>query len=85
VNRVDAVRPVQEVRRGFARATNAGKFDDFVRFDAKLVRGIDDAHRNRVVSATWAECARQAFVVGFLEASFVQFRFDSSSHFTCLL
>src|SRR5262249_50678887 len=63
VDRVEAVRIPQEVRRRLAGAPDARQLDDVSRMDAHLEERVDDALGNRVMAAARTE-RRLAAAIG---------------------
>src|SRR5262249_33148811 len=73
VDRVEAVRAAEEVRRALARAADARQLDHLLRIDAHLVKRVDDALADRVVAAARAQRRLAAFVDLRLEADAIDF------------
>src|SRR5665213_561645 len=73
MNRVETVRFPQEIRRRFARATDARKLGHFVRVNARLIKSGDNMAGDAVMSAAHAEGAFAAEIVGFAHAEAIGF------------
>ncbi len=63
MDRVEAVRRAQKVRRALARTADPGQLDDVPRIDTHLVERLDDALGDGVVAAAGAE-RRLAAAIG---------------------
>src|SRR5262249_40914030 len=71
---VNAARLAEEVGGSLAGAANPAQFDNLCGLERKIIGDRDDAGRDRVVSAAFAERGRSAFVVGALKANQVDIR-----------
>src|SRR3569833_3056489 len=87
VHRIETVRIAKKIIRGLRRAADAGDLGHAMRLDRKLIAGLDNRGRDRIVAATGAQGGNLAFVIpmGVTEivlrqARMMEFRFGDVSH-----
>src|SRR5262249_33603448 len=80
VHGVERVRAPEEIGRRFAGASDPGELRDPVLLEPRLVRGLDDAVRDGVVAAAWAEGRFRSLVIGGAQADAVHLRSRSDAH-----
>src|SRR3984885_9355269 len=87
MDRIEAVRIAEEIIRCLRGAADSGNLGDAARLDRKLVTGLDDRCRDRVVAAAGAQRRNLALViaVGIAEiilrkAGMLEFRLADIGH-----